>query len=194
MMPSTVGHSLAGFIIYQIAPGIQGLARWQVITLYLFAANAPDLDFVPGLVVGDPNRFHHGFSHGIGFALLFAILLSLLLHILANKLLWRNFLVFLGLYLSHLTLDYLSTDTGAPYGVPLFWPGSDAYYIAPFALFSDIHRSNSTTNFFSSLFSAHNLWSVTRELLVLFPFLLLALARRKGMRIDEGSIPKCRYR
>jgi inner membrane protein len=185
-MPSPVGHSLAGFIIYQIAPGIQGMARWQVIALYLFAANAPDLDFVPGLVLGDPNRFHHGFSHGIGCAVLFAIFVSLLLQMREKKGLCRNFLVFIALYLSHLTLDYLSTDTGAPYGVPFFWPVSNAYYIAPFVLFSDIHRSNSTTNFFSSLFSSHNLWSVTRELFVLFPVLLLALAWRKRMRIENG--------
>ena len=186
-MPSPVGHSLAGFIIYKIAPGMQGMARWQVIALYLFAANAPDLDFVPGLVVGDPNRFHHGFSHGIGFGLLFAVILSLLLCISKKDWLWRNFRIFLSLYLSHLTLDYLSTDTGAPYGVPFFWPVSNAYYIAPFVLFSDIHRSNSTANFFSSLFSTHNLWSVTRELLVLLPFLVLALAQRERMRIEEGS-------
>src|ERR1044071_7547790 len=62
-MPSPVGHSLAGLIAYQIAPEIDGMARGRVVALYLLAANAPDLDFLPGLIVGDPNRFHHGISH-----------------------------------------------------------------------------------------------------------------------------------
>src|ERR1041385_6780612 len=78
-VPSPVGHSIAGLIAYQVAPEIDGLARRQVIALYLFAANAPDLDFLPGLLVGDPNRFHHGVSHSGGLALLFAIAVSLIL-------------------------------------------------------------------------------------------------------------------
>jgi inner membrane protein len=178
-MPSPVGHSLAGCIIYTIAPGMQGMARWQVIALYLLAANAPDLDFVPGLLLGDVNRFHHGASHGVGFAVLFAALLSFALRIVRKQWRWRDFFIVFSLYVSHLVLDYLSTDTGAPFGVPFFWPVSNAYYIAPFVLFSDIHRSNSTADFFYSLLSLHNLWSVTLELLVLSPFLLLALALRK---------------
>jgi inner membrane protein len=185
-MPSPVGHSLAGLIIYQIAPEIQGLARRQVIALYLFAANAPDLDFVPGLIAGAPNRFHHGISHSMGLALLFAGLATLVLRRFDRQRLWRHFLVFFSLYLSHLILDYLSADYGAPYGVPLFWPASNTYYMSPLVLFSDIHRSTTTTQFFPSLLSAHNLWSVSRECLVLVPILLLVLARRSRMRTAAG--------
>ena len=183
-MPSPVGHSLAGLIAYQIAPEIDGMARRQVIALYLFAANAPDLDFIPGLMVGDPNRFHHGVSHSSGLALLFAIAVSLILRLRRREWRWKQFLVFLGLYLSHLLLDYLSEDHSAPYGVPLFWPASKAYYMAPLPLFPDIDRSNATADFFPSLFSAHNLWAVSVECLVLVPFLLLAYALMKRMRSE----------
>jgi len=181
-MPSPVGHSLAGLIAYQIAPEIDGMARGQVIAWYILAANAPDLDFLPGLMVGDPNRFHHGFSHSSGLALLFAIAVSLLLRLRQREWRWKQFLVFFGLYLSHLVLDYLGEDHSPPYGVPLFWPASQAYYMSPTPLFPDIHRSNATAGFFPSLFSAHNLWSVSVECLVLAPLLLLAYALTKRMR------------
>jgi inner membrane protein len=181
-MPSPVGHSLAGLIAYQIAPEIDGLARRQVIAWYLLAANAPDLDFLPGLMAGDPNRFHHGVSHSSGLALLFAIAVSLLLRLRQREWRWKQFFVFLGLYLSHLILDYLSEDSSPPYGVPLFWPASRAYFMSPAPLFPDIHRSSATGDFFLSLFSAHNLWSVSVECLVLVPLLLLAYALMKRLR------------
>ena len=183
-MPSPVGHSLAGLIAYQIAPKIDGLARRQVIAWYILAANAPDLDFIPGLMVGDPNRFHRGVSHSSGLALLFAIGVSLILRRRQGVWRWTQFLVFLGLYLSHLILDYLSEDHSPPYGVPWFWPASRAYYMSPAPLFPDMHRSSSPGDFFPSLFSAHNLWSVSVECLVLVPLLLLAHALMKRMR-DE---------
>jgi inner membrane protein len=181
-MPSPVGHSLAGLIAYQIAPEIGGMARGRVIALYLVAANAPDLDFIPGLMVGDPNRFHHGVSHSSGLAILFAIVVTLLLRLRQGEWRWKQFLVLLGLYLSHLILDYFAEDNSPPYGVPFFWPASGAYYMSPVSLFSDIHRSNATADFFPSLFSAHNLWSVSVECLVLLPLLLIAHALMKRMR------------
>jgi len=185
-VPSPVGHSIAGLIAYQVAPEIDGLARRQVIALYLFAANAPDLDFLPGLLVGDPNRFHHGVSHSGGLALLFAIAVSLILRRRQREWRWKPFLVLFGLYLSHLILDYLAEDHSVPYGVPLFWPVSRAYYMSPVPLFSDIDRTNATAAFFPSLFSAHNLRSVSLECLVLVPVLLLAFALMKRRRREAG--------
>ena len=38
---------------------------WPQIVACLFGANAADLDFGPGLFVGDLGRFHQGPSHSI---------------------------------------------------------------------------------------------------------------------------------
>jgi hypothetical protein len=54
-MPSPVGHSLMGFIIYHVSARRLLAHRWRLIGLYLFAANTPDLDFIPGLVLGNLN-------------------------------------------------------------------------------------------------------------------------------------------
>jgi inner membrane protein len=180
-MPSPVGHSLMGLIIYRVSGRPVLSHRWQVIGLYLFAANAPDLDFIPGLSVGNPNLYHHGVSHSIGFAILFAAVCGLVLFLLKGKGVWRDVAIFFCLYTSHVILDWLSIDTRPPYGVPLIWPLSDAYYIAPIAFLPDIRRvSSSNLDFITSLFSLHNLWAVCAEVLLLCPFILALWLLRKS--------------
>jgi hypothetical protein len=46
-------HSLMGYLIYRAADHV-GEKRWRTVAVFLFAANIPDLDFIPGLFVGDP--------------------------------------------------------------------------------------------------------------------------------------------
>ena len=81
-MPSPVGHSLMGYIIYRTTATAVVVQRMQLIVFYLLVANAADLDFIPGLLVGMPNRYHHGISHSVGFAALIAVACSLLMFFL----------------------------------------------------------------------------------------------------------------
>lgn len=92
----------------------------------------------------------------------------------------RNFLIFFSLYFSHVFLDYLGADSSFPYGELFWWPFSNKYYIAPFAFLPDIKRALSGAEFIQSLFSLHNLWTVSLEFILLFPFfiILLILFRR----------------
>jgi inner membrane protein len=149
-------------------PSVQNV---KVIGLCLVAANAADLDFVPGLLIGDPDRFHHGVSHSLGFAVLFALCCG------CGRLLGpsfsKNVAIFLCLYLSHVASDYFSIDTSVPYGVPLFWPLTNDYYIAPFAFFPDIRRSPGAGQFFGSLFTPHNFWAMTVESIVMLPIVVI---------------------
>src|SRR5206468_1583553 len=142
--------------------------------------NAPDLDFIPGLFIGEPNRFHHGPSHSLAFAALFGLSLGLVLHAMKIDSIRRGFPILVGLCLSHIGLDCLSIDTAAPYGMPLFWPVSHAYYYkAAIAFLPDIRRSNSTTSFVTSLFSPHNFRSVAVECILFVPVVLVVLALRR---------------
>lgn len=186
-MPSPVGHSLAGYLIYQLTPGENPRHKWSLVALYLVVASAPDLDFIPGLLVGDAGRYHHGITHSIGFAVLVGLAVSVILYLHKRAAILRNFTVFFSLYFSHVVMDYFSLDTGIPYGVPISWPLSSKYYIAPFALFSDVTRvSSSGTMFLSSLFSLHNLWSVCVELIVFLPFALLLFKWRRRPENASG--------
>jgi len=186
-MPSPVGHSLAGYLIYQLTPGGAPQHQWSLMALYLVVANVPDLDFIPGLLVGNASRYHHGITHSIGFAALVGFAFSVFLYLCKRAAIRRNFAIFFSLSFSHVILDYFSLDTSIPYGVPIFWPLSNTYYIAPFALFSDVTRvSSSGATFLSSLFSLHNLWSVCVELLVFLPCVFLIFRWRRRPETFSG--------
>ena len=168
-MPSPLGHSLMGYIICEAANRPSTAHRWKLIPLCLFAANAPDLDFLPGLIIGQPGRYHHGPSHSIAFALFFGAV--------AAALFSRRIYAFgmgFSLYLSHVLLDYLVQDPSAPFGVPLFWPVRDSYHMAPFAFYRPFHYPVSFMEpVISTIFSLHNLATIITEIIFLMPLLIL---------------------
>jgi inner membrane protein len=158
-----------GVIIYRATTRPGQTQPWWLMGLYVFAANAPDLDVLPGLVVGNLSRFHHGPSHSIGLALAFGALASLFF---ARKI--YAFAVAFSLYFSHVLLDYLVWDPPPSRGVPLFWPFSTEYYMTPFAFFPSFHYMAKPTEFIlSSLFTLHNFFTVTTEILLLSPLLIV---------------------
>ena len=174
-MPSPIGHSLMGYIIYRTTGKSAKVSNWPLIVVYLFGANAPDLDFVPGLFVGDLGRFHQGPSHSITFTILFALVGCLFF---SRPL--RAFVIGFSLYLSHVLLDYLVQDSTPPLGVPLFWPLSDRYYMAPFAFFSSFDRPGIlAAAAIPAFFTFHNFLTISIELLFLLPLLLVVCTWRK---------------
>jgi len=189
-----------GYFIFRVAERPAKSIQWPRLALYVFAANAPDLDFIPGLFLGEPGRFHHGPSHSLGFAVVFGLTLgtALALGKLGDSL--RYSMIMFSLYFSHVLLDYLGNDTRAPFGVPLFWPLSDEYYISPAAIFLAIRRpSFSGVAFVTGLFSSHNLLAITVEFLLLWPLAWLTsdLNRQKifmlagfqqSVSIDERNV------
>lgn len=170
-MPSPVGHCLAGYIIYRVTTKSVGISRWRSIAVYLLAANAPDFDFIPGLLAGDLSLFHHGPSHSIGFSILFGVLSSLFF---SRRL--QAFFAGFSLYLSHVLADYLVQDPSLPQGVPLLWPLDSDYYMAPFAFFRSfdyLTNSSEPRLIMSAFLTSHNLLTVATEVLILSPLLIL---------------------
>jgi inner membrane protein len=188
-MPSPIGHSLLGYALCLVfrPTSIRSL---KMIGLCLFAANAADLDFIPGLLIGHPEQFHHGISHSIGMAALFALVCACLRFL--GPSFRTNFTALFSIYFSHVVLDYFSIDTTPPYGVPLWWPLTHDYFIAPFAFFPDIRRSPLQSEFFMSLFSWHNLWSITVELMVIGPILLIIRILQKPSPVMLVPLPQPR--
>src|ERR1044071_694587 len=167
-MPSPVGHSLMGYILYRATARAHEPSRWTILALCLFAANAPDLDFLPGLVAGEISRYHHGPSHSFVFAVLFGILAATLFRKRLNA-----FLLGSALYLSHVLLDYLIKDPSPPLGVPLFWPFSNEYYMSPLTVYRPFnYPATFAEPLVSTLVSLHNVLTVLLELVFLMPVLL----------------------
>ena len=65
---------------------------------------------------------------------------------------------------SHVLFDWLGSDTTPPLGVMALWPFSSEYYFSNAFFFEAISRRYWLDNFIS-----HNLWAVTREILILGP-------------------------
>jgi len=161
-----------GYFIYRVAERRSSEKKWPKLALYLFAANAPDMDFLPGLIVGEPGKFHHGVSHSFGAAILFGLTVWLAITFYKRKNNWFGPLLGTILYSSHAVLDYLGADNGPPYGIPIFWPFTNAYYASPIPIFLDIQRPMpSGTDFVLGLMSVHNLAAAIVEFLLLCPLI-----------------------
>jgi inner membrane protein len=174
-MPSPIGHSLAALAAYQgMGRSVRAPQSWRTFLCYCFAASAPDCDFLPGLLLGEPDRFHQGISHSLGMALIFAAFVAVFCRWTKGEIMWSFVLILFSLYCSHLLFDYLSVDTGLPYGIPVWWPLSGEHYLSPIAIFSDVHRGDSPKDFISWAFIQHNLWAVTLEVMILLPLVGLA--------------------
>ena len=173
-MSSPLGHALAGAILVWPQHGKMSFPKIPVLLTGMVIANIPDLDFIPGFILGQPNLFHHGISHSLGAALLFALFWELLLNRLVR---WRVYIssmrVFF-LYSSHLFLDLLSRDGRPPFGIPLFWPFIDTYFIVPIlpAVRHSQYDHASVGMVLRDIFSLHNVYVMGMEILLLLPLLL----------------------
>lgn len=176
-MPTPLGHSLAGYVVNAYTFKTLRIPEFKTLIIFIFAANAPDLDFIPGLLIGKPNLFHHGVTHSVGAALIFSGLLSLSFCNKTDRKFGKYFLIFFTLYSSHLLLDYLAFDGRPPFGIPIFWPLNDNYFIFPHPIFPGVMHSRLTHatfgQFITDAFSIHNLYVAFIECIILLPFLLI---------------------
>jgi len=138
-LATPVGHALAGVAWGALVGGRRPwFGPWRDVMFFAALAMAPDLDFLPGLVIGRPEAFHHGVSHSLGFALLFGGLMAWWGARRGAP--WRWGLLGAGMYFLQVLLDWLTLDTSPPRGVPLWWPWSGHYFMAEPWLFDDVRR------------------------------------------------------
>ena len=180
---TTVGHLLAGTAVFiacrrgPAAPlgfsGGDGRAQAALLIACLVCANLPDMDLLAGALSG--RYLHRGATHSIMFCLFSALAAFAALAARFGAL--RTFRVFCVCLLaaqSHIFIDYLSDDTLAPFGIPPFWPFSDAYYISPAVFFPIALRGS-----WELVFSVHNLVTFLVEVGYGTVFCLCALLLRK---------------
>lgn len=174
-MATPIGHSLVAASLF-LGRNRSSQTDWRLLSSYILLANAPDLDFLPGILIGDPSAFHHNVSHSLLFGAFFTVALTFVAKRFLGWFPAYSFvrLVIVGflLYCSHLLVDFVTLDNGFPYGMPLFWPFSSYHVNAPvYGLLNIIHET--------APLSAHNLKAVLREILVFAPLTsYFALANR----------------
>ncbi len=148
-------------------------------------ALAPDLDFLPGLLQGQPVLYHQGPSHSLVVGLAISLGAALLLRHDRRHLL-RTWLLLFAAFGSHLAIDSLGPDHRPPIGMPLLWPLSDIPWLAPVTLLPGVHHSVSGSEvpreWLEMVFSWINVRGILAELLLVGPLLILVegLRRRRG--------------
>jgi inner membrane protein len=149
------------------------LGPWKDLAFMALISQAPDLDFLPGLLTGSVEIYHHGLSHSLGAALLAGLACAALGWRWGQGVRWGC----LGglLYLVHVALDY---TTVSPRGIPLWWPLSQARVLAADPFFIDVWRRP-----LGWPLVWHNLEAVGLEAAVLGPPAVLVLwLRRRWLR------------
>lgn len=190
-MATPLGHSLAGYAIASFSTGSQGRDRWQLTALCMLMAVAPDLDLLPGLLQGKLVLYHGSISHSLGAGLLASLALAGLFK-LRGRSFRAQFGWFFGAYASHLILDFFGPDGRPPYGIPLFWPLSGAYFISPIPLLLGARHVSSTTastlEFVRGVFSVYNVLAIGLEVAIIAPFILWGKWFRKRRATWKASI------
>ena len=161
-MPSPLAHSLTGYLFYSRNPYLFFEKGWSNFLFYLFLANLPDIDFLPGFLIGEPNRFHHGITHTLGAAFIVALVFGIIFHFWKDKF-WSVTLISFFAYYSHILMDFLTQDLRPPYGVMLLWPFDSNYYISKVLIFNKVYRSDVSTTFFSTFLSRANIETFVLE-------------------------------
>ena len=191
-MPSPVGHSLIGLAVAipaLVSPGSWPavardiLAKWPWLLGCVVLANAPDLDYLPGILTGDLNAFHHFYTHTAGWALLVAAGLWLLQVARDPGKGWQvRYLLFLcAVLFSHLLADWVTDDGRTPYGIMAWWPLDDRFTLSSHPVFMRLHKRE-----WSEFVQLHNFKAVGWELVVCLPLVLAALLSRR--RKQAGPI------
>ena len=189
-MPSPVGHSLIGLAVASawLLPRARGMelarAAWRerrALVAAVALANLPDVDYLPGLLVGDLNRYHHLHTHTLGWVAL-ASLAAWWIWRRCSAVPPRRLLVLASvLGLSHLGADLFSADGRPPYGIMALWPFSDAYLISPHTLFWRLRKET-----VPDMFQWHNVQAVFVEIAWCLP-LVLAAAGWKCRTVEKTA-------
>jgi membrane-bound metal-dependent hydrolase YbcI (DUF457 family) len=184
-MPTPLGHSLAGLAVYLAArdtrPARQKLHAFGLVAL----ANLPDIDFIPGYILGTPRAYHWGPTHSVTAALIVGCAAAAVARWTGTRFA-PAFAVATLAYGSHIVLDMLlGTYSNAPsVGLQAFWPFTTERFMLPWAVFLSAPR-DPISGPLGVLFSPAAVPLLARELLILGPVALvmsgLARVRRKDV-------------
>ncbi len=190
-MPLPVAYALLGAAVCVAADRDGASAARGRIVAAVVLVNGADLDFLPGLLVGDPHRFHRMQMHSLGWAILMALIAGVLVHRSWSRP-WPlrpgwptgaagSALIVGILWATHALLDSLNADYSDPVGVMLFWPVSRAW-IPSLPLFYNVEKvagAASLLDFGRSLLTWHNFQAMALELAVIGPVLVWAIWSRR---------------
>lgn len=152
--------------------------------IIVLMAHLPDIDYVPGVLLGDINAFHHAYTHTLGWVAAVAAA-SWLLWRRSARVGWTVGVVLFVALASHVVSDMFSGDDGAPFGVMALWPFTDRFYISPESFFWSLRKGT-----WNDVFQWYNVRAALFELLVLLPVLgAVLLFKRFAPAGETRNVP-----
>lgn len=151
-MALPLAHATGGYLVYEALRPI-GPHRPALLILAVALANAPDLDFVPGLLAGRPGAWHRGATHSIVAALGVAAVAWMAVRRRCSA--PARIAALAGVaWASHLVIDFLTADAEVPPGVPFLWPLSARTWLASHTLLEEVPLDRSgSLGFLRGLFT-----------------------------------------
>jgi len=175
LMPSPIGHALAGLAIARSAgrspDSVQtaGLPPRYLLILCIALAVVPDLDLIYHLI-------HRTVTHSFVAAAFVTIVIAAVTGWVTGRIDWRVTFVCGSAYLSHIALDWLGQDLNRPRGIQMLWPFSSDWFISGWDLFRATERARP----FSLPTILHNARTAAQEVLTFAPILLALWLVRKS--------------
>ena len=180
-MALCLAHATAGYLAYEAFRPAGPHRAWLLAGAVLLA-NAPDLDFLPGIVLDHPNAFHRGVTHTLGATVVVAAVLWATARWCRAGRPWWWVAFGTVAYSSHLLVDWLTVDAVPPYGIQALWPLTDQWLHAPFNLLGEvILDASGRSAFLRSLVTPAALFAWLREVCV-------ALAVVAGVHVARASV------
>ena len=177
-MPSPVGHSIIGAAIgaawllprasFSEAVREARRKRWPLLGC-IALANLPDIDYVPGILSGDLNAYHHFYTHTPGWCALVAAAVWCAMKFFRSVSV-RDFGWIFSLLASHLVADFLTEDRRPPIGIMALWPLDQGFYISPQTIFLHLKK-----NTFGDFAQWHNVKAALVETAWCLPLLIAAV-------------------
>jgi inner membrane protein len=188
-VPSPIGHVLAGAAVVYAGDAIDRRRSpiSLVVTCALLGAVA-DLDLLL-------PRYHRSFTHSLtAVAFIFIVAAAVTGEVtrrrasrLGGQARWRVALICACAYASHLLLDWLGSDTLPPYGLQVYWPFINRFFVSGLNLFAETERRH----LFSGPTLVQNLWAAAQEVAILAPITgALWLVRVKALARLPAELPR----
>lgn len=186
-MPTPIGHCLAATTIRLLGPAPGVRRSWFLFFFIVAVANLPDVDFLPGYLVGNPIAFHWGPTHSLMAVVLVGGLTGLLAGAIGGA-----YVTMIGLaitaYASHIFMDMMLGGSQSQVGLQVFWPFSRGQFMLPWTVFR-MAPAEIQTRPLAVLFSSAMMPVIVRELLVMVPVVTVSwmLARWRVISRESTS-------
>jgi hypothetical protein len=178
-VPSPIAHTFMGWVVYRICrrqiahadEGWVGPFPWLLVATTGLSI-LPDLDVVPGILMGDLGRFHNNVMSSLMAGLVVALGVGGFVGLSQHSGFLKWFVLTLGCYELHLIMDFFTVGRG----IMLFWPFSTNRYQSPVKLFYGLRWSDGWV-------SVRHLWTLLTELgFVVLVGLIMHVSKSKNLK------------